>query len=261
MPEKVVIEPPSPEQCGPIRYESYAQAQNSIMSKVARLMGFRRKKAPNFPEVAPLYIFNISELELVWREPGFQRMVVPACPHGKEYSEPLVIPGIISEEYLEDRSTEFNNYNAVEIAAAILKFGPGMKATLDERNKGFFMSRTNPPHPSQVAEARAKYAQYCDQLIAEGDAIIAKGEQPGMQGQQLNESHRRALKYRKQSRDWDKGHVEMAECPGCMQSVPKGAITHSCGAVLNWKRAVELGIKTKEQVPEDARWWKEPKNI
>jgi len=258
MPEKVVVDVPSPEQCGPIRYESYAQAQNSIMSKVARLMGFKRKIAPNFPKTAPLYIFNISDQELVWREPGFPRFVVPACEKGQPYSKPLVLPGIISEEYLDDASTEFNHYNAVEIAYAILKIGPGMKHTLDMTNKGYFMSETNPPPAPRLAEAQAKYNIFCDQLIKEADAIMAQGESKGPNGQMLNESHYRALAYRKQQRDWGRGTVEMVDCPGCQQPVPKGAKVHSCGAVLDWKGAVDLGIKKKEDVPFDLRWWKEP---
>lgn len=259
MPEKVTVEPPSPEQCGAIKYESYAQAQNSVMGKMARLMGFKRKVAPNFPKTAPLYIFNISDQPLVWREPGFPRYVVPACEKGKEYSEPLSIPGIISEEYLDDQSTEFNHYNAVEIAYAILKIGPGMKATLDERRKGFFMSETNPPHASQLNEAKALYNQFCDQLIAEADAIMTQGESKGPNGQMLNESHRRALAYRKQVRGWDRGVVEMIDCPLCLQPVPKGAAIHSaCGAVIDWHRAVDAGIKKRDEVPTDLRWWKEP---
>lgn len=256
---KVTVEPPSAEQCGPIRYESYAQAQNSIMSKVARLMGFKRKIAPNFPKTEPLYIFNISDQELVWREPGFPRYVVPACEKGKPFSDPLVIPGIVSEEYLDDSSTEFNHYNAVEIGYAILKIGPGMKATLDLTNKGYFMSDTNPPHPSRLAEAQAKYNIFCDQLIKEADSIMAQGEKTGPNGQMLNESHYRALAYRKQTRDWGKGTVEMVDCPMCYQPVPKGAAIHAaCGAVIDWRKAVEHGIRTRESVPEGMRWWKEP---
>jgi len=261
MQEKVVVDVPSPEQCGPIKYESYAQAQNSIMGKMARLMGFKRKVAPNFPKVAPLYVFNISEQELVWHEPGFPRYVVPACEKGQTFSEPLVLPGIISEEYLQDASTEFNHYNAIEIAAAILKFGPGMKATSDERNKGFFISETNPPHPSRLAECQAKYNLHCDQLIKEADQIMGQGESKGPNGQMLNESHYRALAYRRQTRNWGKSNVEMMDCPGCFQAVPKNAAMHSCGAVLDWKKAVELGIKKRDDVPPEQRWWKEPKTI
>jgi len=259
MAEKVVVDLPTPEQCGPVRYESFAQAQNSVMSKVARLMGFKRKVAPNFPKTNPLYIFNISDQELRWREPGFPLYIVPPCPKGKNFSDPLVIPGIVSEEYLEDRSTEFNHYNAVEIAYAILKIGPGMKATLDERKRGYFMSYSNPPKESELKEAQALYNQYCDTLIAEADMVMAQGESKGMTGQMINESHRRALAYRKQQRDWGKGTVEMIDCPGCQQPAPKLAAIHSCGAVLDWRKAVDLGLKTQDQVPPLARWWKEEK--
>jgi hypothetical protein len=257
--QKVTVELPRPEECGPLKYESYAQAANSVMGKVARLMGFKRKLAPNFPKTAPLYIFNISDQELAWREPGFARMVVPACEKGQDYSAPLEIPGILSEEYLQDQSTEFNHYNAVEIAYAILKIGPGMRATLDETKKGFFISDTNPPHSSRLNEARAKYNQYCDQLIDEADHIIAAGESKGPNGQMINESHKRALVYRKQTRDWARGTIEMVDCPGCQQHVPKFAKIHAaCGAVLDWKGAVELGLKKREDVPRSQIWWKEP---
>lgn len=258
MAEKVTVDLPTPTECGPIKYESFAQAANSVMGKVARLMGFKRKIAPNFPKVAPLYIFNISDIELAWREPGFSRFVVPACEKGKPYSEPLSIPGIISEEYLQDQSTEFNHYNAVEIAYAILKIGPGMKATLDMTNKGYFMSETNPPSAARLAEAQAKYNIWCDGLIREADAIMAQGESKGMTGQMLNESHYRALAYRKQTRQWGKQSVEMMDCPACGGSVPRGAAVHaSCGAIVNWELAVTHGLKKREDVPVEKRWWKE----
>lgn len=253
MPEKVTIEPPPPETCGPIRYESHAQAQSSIMSKMARLMGFRRKTRPILPEAAPIYIFNISDQELAWQEPGFPRLVVPACQAGKEFSKPLRIEGIVLEEYLEDRSTEFNVYNGVEIAYAVLKIGPGMKKTLDLTDKGFFMSRSNPPSAPQLAEAKAKYLQNCQLLLNEADRIIASGESKGLNGQMINETHKRAAAYLKQTREWNKSQVEMMDCPGCQQPIPKVTAVHGgqwgCGAVLDWNKAISLGLKKPEDRP------------
>jgi hypothetical protein len=253
MPEKVTIEPPTPEICGPLRYQSRAQAENSVMSKMARLMGFKRKQAAHFPKQVPVYIFNISDQELVWREPGFERYVVPACEAGKPYSKPCVIPGIVSEEYLSDRSTEFNYYNGVEIAYAILKTGPGMKQTLSEINKGFFLSASNPPKHEELAEAVRLYSIYCDALIDEADRIMAEGESKGMNGQQINASHKRALAYRRQTRNWGRAIVEMVDCPMCSGPVAKGAAIHSgpngCGAVIDFDKAIEFGLRKPEDRP------------
>lgn len=49
-------------------------------------------------------------------------------------------------------------------------------------------------------------------------------------------------------------------CPNCFERIPQGAAFHKNEllgviCVIDWKRAVEAGVKTKDQVPDSKRWW------
>lgn len=59
---------------------------------------------------------------------------------------------------------------------------------------------------------------------------------------------------------WHKKMQALITCPNCMGQAPQGAAFHKVGdaiCVIDWRKAVGAGVKKKEDVPEDARWWSE----
>lgn len=237
-------------------YTSAAQVERMLAEKSRKLMGFSRKARPNLPNVPPLYVFNVSNKEYKWREPGFEQYIVPACKDGEEYSTPCMIPGIVIEEVLIVDKTELNMYNAEEIAMAIFHAGPGMRPQGDLRKFGLFVSRTNPPSDEDVAHAQHLLMQTCEALVADGDRIHAEGQSKGLGGQMITDEHRWAAKQAKQEREWSKGIVPMKECPVCHRPVARSAAVHlpwsECGAVLDWDKAIAAGLKKEEDRPVPA---------
>jgi len=242
-----------PAETGPIIYQSAAVAERSLHAAMKMLHGFSRKARTAFPETASLYIFNVSNRTWKWREPGFEMYTVLPCEEGQEVSPPCKIPGIVTEEYLDGDKTELNHYNAGEIAAAIMGFGPGFRPDADLRQFGVFASRTNPPLNSEVAEAKRRLVETCESLLKEGDMIHSQGQAKGPGGQMLNELHAWAAKVLRQTRDWSKSSTMMVDCPFCSNPVAATAAVHfgvnGCGAVLNWDRAIASGLKKEEDRP------------
>jgi hypothetical protein len=61
---------------------------------------------------------------------------------------------------------------------------------------------------------------------------------------------------------WLRTRAPKVPCPNCFEKVPQGAAFHKNDllgviCVIDWKRAVEAGVKTKDQVPDSKRWWAE----
>jgi hypothetical protein len=51
-------------------------------------------------------------------------------------------------------------------------------------------------------------------------------------------------------------------CPNCGTQIPHSAGFHFMGngacCVNNWQQAVGSGVKTRDDVPKEARWWTPP---
>lgn len=59
---------------------------------------------------------------------------------------------------------------------------------------------------------------------------------------------------------WTRRRAPKIDCPNCFDKIPQGAAFHKnellgVMCVLDWRRAVEAGVKTKDQVPEGKEWW------
>lgn len=234
---------------GPMVFQSRAQAEQAVAQSARKLYGYSRKPRPNLPKTPDLYIFNVSTREFRWKQPGFDNYIIKACPKGEDCSEATVIAGIVTEEYLNDRQTELNHYNGEEIIQAILQFGPGMPPSGDLRRFGCFYSRFNPPLAEEIEEARKRMNHTCVNLVGEADEIFRMGESKGLDGRRIGTEHKWALAQSHQERDWSKTVVKMDICPGCQNSIPPGVVVHTCGAVLDWSKAISLGIKKESDRP------------
>ena len=228
-----------------VGYVSHAVAERHVSQAMRKLNGFTRtpnpltKMPPNLPR---LYIFNVSnqsyETQMTAMHDGKgslpNRMVVPACPEGKEVSEPLVIEGMYAHEYLKIDSTEWAIHNGEEIAYEVLQEGPGKNPDYGLKKRGVFISRSNPPLKEEIAEARKRWCGTCDELIAEADTIMAQGQTRGPNGNMISEDHKRAVKYRGQVRTFIQPTQQMKTCPSCGDMVRDGIAIHiACGAILD----------------------------
>lgn len=248
-----------------LKFMPRAQVERAIAAKSRKLNGFARKAMPTLPSLSrpAMYIFNLSDKEFKWHQAGFGFYVVPACKPNQEISEPCVIMETTPHEYLKIDASEFEFYDAGEMAMAIMNIGPGILPSADLRQYGVFVSEHNPPLPGEVAEARARLDGTWNRLLAEGDRIYAEGQTKGINGQMIEDDMKWAARKtgQTQNREWVKGVKKMVDCPYCQNPVSVEAIVHfgqnGCGGVLpfegsiekGWDRAIMAGLKKETDRP------------
>lgn len=240
------------------------QAAEVITSNSRKQYGFTRKMLPvGLPTEPKLYIFSVSEygskiLEdgstdgsgIINLGPGFKHFEVFACPAGDDYGDPCIIDPINFFEEAKVDVTEHTFQSGQQMADAIMMIGPGMAAALDRRNIGWFVSAYNPPKDKEVDKAVELYTAQCQRLLREADNYYARNML-----NEINETHRRAAAYLKQSKKaWVSIEYKMVDCPGCMEPVRDGIIYHApphgCGYIFDReeynKRYAQAKPATKE---------------
>ncbi len=104
---------------------------------------------------------------------------------------------------------------------------------------GVFICAGEQPTEEELARARARLTKTYQDLVFEGDQLHARPN--GFRD--ITDVHRRAVKYLGQERPWAYTPQQLVPCPGCGERlVPTVAVCKHCGAVLDRKRAEELGI-------------------
>jgi hypothetical protein len=119
------------------------------------------------------------------------------------------------------------------MADAIMMVGPGMAAALNRANIGWFVSSHNPPLDAEVDRAKEIFTSQCQRLIREADGYHSRN-----MVNEINETHRRAAAYLKQTKKpWVSLEYKMIDCPGCMEPVRDGIVFHAppagCGYIFN----------------------------
>ena len=231
-----------------------------------------------------IYIYNVSPEKFVIEHPLVGKITINACPEGKPYSEPTIIKGMIpygvrvemqSGELRHESGRQFavdalglgafkNQANSlvrrgVFIAANDTFDGADM-APMKIGKKTFSMPRwVNPKHgkcakvptKGEIERANKAMAEWDFAKIQEADRYQDNGPANKEEGSgNITAEHRQALRRRGQIRDWDKPQETLQSCPGCQEKIRPGVIVHTCGAVLDWDKAVNLGMRKAEDRPK-----------
>ena len=133
-------------------------------------------------EDTQVYIFNVgpwSHQQYV----GAGHFFIPACEEGRQYSEPVIIPGIFSTLYPQDEKTMKRiDEDGYQVALDIVGVGPGLAPTNSLRRYGVDVCRQWPPTKSEVAKAfEALRVGELNSLIAEANSAMAQGPQAAEQ--------------------------------------------------------------------------------
>lgn len=128
-----------------------------------------------------VYIFNVGPWPHMRALGSSGRYLIPACPEGKEYSEPLVIQGIESEPYPLNETEcvmipkagrplqlRGDGQGAI-LAMQILGEGPMRNRHESIRPFGVFISKTPIPSASDLKDARAALQMRRTELVAEAN--------------------------------------------------------------------------------------------
>lgn len=130
--------------------------------------------------------------------------------------------------------------------------------------RGIFFSYTNPPEQSAVEAAYKRMEAYYVGLNEKAAALelvdkVALGKEV-----QSNPDYVFAARYFGRGFSFTEKQTRTVECPNCGEQKPAGRKFHmaSFGALCvepnraGWEAAINAGIKRKDDVPDDIRWWK-----
>ncbi len=126
-----------------------------------------------------VYIFNVGPWPHDQRSGAFPGgLRIPACEEGKQYSEPVIVPGIFSHLYPQDeKSMRRIDEDGYAVALDVVGIGVGLAPTNALTRYGVAICRQWPPTKSEVAKAlEALRVGELNTLIAEANSAQAQGE-------------------------------------------------------------------------------------
>jgi hypothetical protein len=141
----------------------------------------------------------------------------------------------------------------------------GTSAGADLFAQGLFLSLNETATEEEIAKAEKRREKRYLSLIAHADSL--EQTEPKDLAEFLKSADgldlRLALDYFGEERAYHKKRVANRLCPNCGESIKTGVGFHKSAAlgvicVLDWKAAVDAGVKTRSDVPDDRRWWPLP---
>ena len=239
-------------------------------------------------------IFNVSDIEQrierPWVNPKFMTpgepgrrassklIIVPARQGDEQVGSPFIIPDIV--QLVEERPGSwqirtFGQDGRFLAQDAINPEDPrGSWQTVRPVGAGFATNEgTNLYHqgcfwihaptieelvPSEhlISMAHGRLEANYNRLIEEANNLYLQGAK-GIQ--LIGHTHRRAANYFGLDLPWNRKYTRRIACPNCEEPLsPNAAVCTKCPAVLNWKSAIKLGLRSIEQaiaagmIPEQA---------
>jgi hypothetical protein len=203
-------------------------------------------------EANKVYIFNVGP----WthrRELGSAgTFVVRACPAGQEYSEPVVLKGVVEEPYpINEVECKIMPTEGMVLAMQVIGEGPFIPKSSSFVPFGVFISTDAKPSPKDLVIAKNTLQRKYLELIHEANTAFSNGPNA------VNETIRpewhfvaaRALKRTEAECPWLKGTEvgpERQACPGCGTVYSTGVMKcRTCGFITDKKRyddAVAKGL-------------------
>src|SRR2546430_2655133 len=212
-----------------------------------------------------LYIYNVGPMSFAVEKGsagprgGYQ---IKACEKGKPFSEPVVIPSIVTETYMQENEIKTHSvtgeFMCRDIVHPFLACGDKLGTWSVGQNLddfGVFWTRNSPPTEKELADAHRKMQSTFRAALSEASQLEATGQLI-----LITPLMRYAADYYEEDRPWNKIYKKTAPCPGCLGPTKPGAAIHTCGAVLDWPLAISLGLKTRKEAAEAGVLLKEKDN-
>lgn len=218
---------------------------------------FQRGDAPKVPDMIQaaaeekaVYIINVGPKSWLQEMGGRGKFFIPAKSEDQDYSVPLKIPGIFPETIPVDmKKLEVRYEDGLAVARDIIGLGHSKSPANSLIPWGVFISATAKPSKAELDRANRTLDEKAAQLVEEADGFYNQGPQ---QYVNITIDHRWAANRTNQKRAWMQPLVKMDNCPGCQEPLKPGVVVHTCGAVLDWDKAISLGIKKASDRPVKA---------
>jgi|SRR5581483_457258 len=191
------------------------------------------------------WIYNVSPMQRWICMGGLGTKFLRPCPEGEKYG-PHPLPVKRYEVDWADLGEYKHKAVIIEGKDMVREMVvPGGEAENDLRRWGVFYSEHNPPLEEELKAANAQLERTFDAIVKQGDQLYEQ-----RRFREITPIFQTASKWMKAPRPWCAISKQMEECPGCMKPVDKGAAKHECGAILDWKKARQLRLVTKEEYLE-----------
>lgn len=222
-----------------------------------------------------IYVYSISKKGFtIERPPLFPCVRVPACSASERFKMVAKIPDpfVQAIQNTENGRLRGEAHDGLRVAIDLinpnnLSSDPdwvcpdhlqGLVATgygCDLSKQGLFVSLTPEPTEDELKKAEAKRHKYYDGLRRE---IELTPEREVVAKVYMNDDFGMMADYFGIEYTWHKKQTAFASCPNCDARIPMGVAFHQMGnviCVLDWKRAVDAGVKSKADVPDEKKWW------
>jgi hypothetical protein len=224
-----------------------------------------------------IYLYNVSqEKHPVSRPPIMKEMIIPARPDGKRYilgtrlPQPLLVPkGNVDSNEIDINAMDTRRFamdiinpdnTGIDMDGAIS--GPGSSVNNNLGAKGVFYSLNGPggskhgfleaPTDEEVNKAYARMEAYYKFLLEQANTVEVSN--PAKLSETLSPEHHMAADYFGEEHSWHGKRSRPADCPNCGARIKAGAAFHRTEegtlCVLDWKRTVAAGAKTRAQAFE-----------
>jgi hypothetical protein len=241
--------------------------------RTVRLIDFRGDANVDRPADYYLYIYNIAQKKFtVHRPPNFPSITFAGCPSGQPYALVGRVPNVVNEKWIDGVSGEVRvrGIQGERFATDLLNpSNTGIDiwgevpdemswidgGTDDLTRRGLFWTRNSVPTPDELNRARAKMETHYKKLLQQADQLYSD---PATR-REIAPEHHIAAEYFKVRAQWHIIAEVPAVCPNCGETTKPGVPFHvnSIGVVCvqptaeAWKRAVQAGVKTKADVPDE----------
>lgn len=212
-----------------------------------------RRPLPAFvnAKADPVYIYNIYNRPHSRNLGSLGTYLIPACKPGQPYSRPLVIKGVMSDEYDQGDGNGNMGCNAMEGRKVAVDDIIGRKSyspnlglmTTNLEWWGVFAAQQEKPGKEELSLAKERLIQFMTLMVNDGDRLFAERD-PKFQPLEV---HRDACNYLGLARDWNAAPVQQTECENCGTMVkPTIARCPNCKGIVNLEKATELALKEKQ---------------
>jgi len=230
-----------------------------------------------------IHVFSVSKRSFtIDRAPLWVKLHLKACGPNERYVAVAHVPDPLMQvvHNTENGRKRAEAHDGLRAAIDLLnpnnptndpywRPGPEMAALFGSSKgcdlfaQGLFLSLHETPLEEEIARAEAERDGRFRMLIAHADSLEHTNRKEleeflrGEDGADL----RLALDYYGQQREYHKPMQATRSCPNCGETIKAGVAFHALPGglwcVIDWRKAVDAGVKTKSDVPEHLRWWDE----
>jgi hypothetical protein len=123
-----------------------------------------------------VYIYNVGPWSHRREMGSLGNFFIKACPEGREYSEPLIIPGIVCEPYpVNEVEMGLHQEEGIYIAQQVIGVGKHLPPSNSFVKYGVFISTTEKPSKADLKAANDKLRGYYQELVVEANNAYARG--------------------------------------------------------------------------------------